>query len=120
MAQRLSLDTEPYAESWSLVKLLDGFAFDRKIRDTGWTFFFMAAETKVMFFGTLGADKIRNAVKRILGKVEQQHFNGLQVTGIVAKRFLGFPFTIVTAHSRHAQASCRLDSPEQREASQQA
>jgi hypothetical protein len=61
----------------------------------------MAGEAKAMFFGAIGATKIQSALKRILGKVRQQHFNCLEVTGIVAKRFLGMPCAIVSAHSRH-------------------
>src|SRR5215472_10735000 len=86
---------------------LDG-ALDRKIRASGWNFFFMAAEEKAMFFGAPGVQKIQDALKRILGKVEQQHFNSLEVTGIVGRRFLGVPYTIVSAHARHAQQSCYL------------
>jgi len=56
-------------------------------------------------------------MKRILRKVAQEHFNGLEVTGIVAKRFLGVPYTIVSAHSRHVQQSCYLDSIETRKTS---
>ena len=104
----LGLESEPYLGNWNLIKVLDGFALDRKIRTSGWNFFFMAAEEKAMFFGAPGARKIQNALKRILGKVEQQHFNSLEVTGIVARRFLGVPYTIVSAHARHAQQSCYL------------
>ena len=104
----LSLESEPYSGNWNLVKVLDGFALDRKIRASGWNFFFMAAEEKAMFFGAPGAEKIQNALKRILVKVRQQHFNSLEVTGIVARRFLGVPYTIVSAHARHAQQSCYL------------
>jgi len=109
MARVLGLESEPYSGNWSVVKAFDSFALDRKIHAAGWNFFFMAAEVKVMFFGALGAKKIQNALKRILGKVRQQHFNGLEVTGIVAKRFLGLPYAIVSAHSRHIQQSCCLD-----------
>ena len=116
--QLLGLETEPYSGNWSLVKVLDGFALDRKIHAAGWNFFFMAAEVKTMFFGAIGATKIQNALKRILGKVKQQHFNGLEVTGIVAKRFLGMPYAIVSAHPRHVQQSCYLDSTEARQTSQ--
>src|SRR5436190_20164584 len=112
------LESEPCSESWSIVRLLDGFALDRKIHAAGWNFFFMAAEVKVMFFGAVGAKKIQNALMRILGKVKQQHFNGLEVTGIVAKRFLGVPYTVVSAHSRHIQQSCYLDSTKARRTSQ--
>jgi hypothetical protein len=118
MAQVLGLESEPYSGNWSLVKALDGFALDRKIHAAGWDFFFMAAEVKVMFFGAIGAKKIQNALKRILGKVRQEHFNGLEVTGIVAKRFLGVPYAIVSAHSRHIQQSCYLNSAEARRTSQ--
>jgi hypothetical protein len=69
MSQLLGLESEPYSGNWRLVKVLDGFALDRKIRASGWNFFFMATEVKAMFFGTLEAKKIQNALKRILGKV---------------------------------------------------
>ena len=118
MTQLLGLESEPCSGNWSLVKALDSFALDRKIHAAGWNFFFMAAEVKVMFFGALGAKKIQGALKRILGKVKGQDFNCLEVTGIVAKRFLGVPYAIVSAHSRHVQQSCCLDSTESRRTSQ--
>ena len=118
MTQVLKLESEPYCGDWSVVKHFNGFTLDRKIRAAGWNFFFMAAEMKVMFFGTLGAQRIQNALKRILAKVRHQNFNALEVTGIVAKRFLGVPYATVSAHSRHIQQSCYLDSAEQRRASQ--
>ena len=114
MVEALELESEPYSGHWSLIKVLDGFALDHKIRAAGWNFFFMAAEVRAMFFGAIGAEKMRNALRRILGKVRQEHFNALEVTGIVAKRFLGIPYTVVMAHSRHVQRSCSLDSTEAR------
>lgn len=119
MNQLLGTESEPCSGEWSLLKVLDGFALDRKIHAAGWNFFFMAAEVKGMFVGALGAAKIQNALQRILGKVKQQPFNGLEITGIVARRFLGVPYGVVTAHSRHVQRSCCLDSAESRQASQQ-
>src|ERR1700747_602622 len=114
ITQLLGLESEPYSGNWSVVKTPDGFALDRKIHAAGWNFFFMAAEVKVMFFGALGTKKIQNALKRILAKVRPQNFNGLEVTGIVAKRFLGVPYATVSAHTRHIQQSCCLDSAEAR------
>ena len=58
---------------------MDAFTLDRKIHGAGWNFFFMAAEIKAMFFGSLTAAKVQSALKRILAKVKQQHFNGLQL-----------------------------------------
>jgi len=114
VAQVLGLESEPCSGNWSLLKVLDGFALDRKIHAAGWNFFFMAGEVKVILFGALGAKKIQKALKRILGKVRQQHFNGLEVTGIIAHRFLGVPYVTVSAHSRHMQQSCYLDGAEAR------
>jgi len=114
----LGLDSEPCSGKWSAVRGLDGFALDRKIHAAGWNFFFMAAEVKVTFFGALGRANIQNALQRILAKVRPQSFNCLEITGIVAKRFLGVPYATLSAHSRHIQASCYLDDAVQRQASQ--
>src|SRR5580700_8776206 len=117
MTQLFQRESEPFSGNWSLVKTLDGVSVDRKIRARGWNFFFMAAEVKVMFFGVVGTAKIKTALRRILTKVKRQHFNGLEVTGIFASHFLGLPYVIVSAHSRHMQHGCHLDSSEARQAS---
>jgi hypothetical protein len=117
MTQLLQLESEPCSGNWSLVKTFDGVSLDRKILAAGWNFFFMAAEVKVMFFGVPGAAKIQNALRRILAKVKPQHFNGLEVTEIVSSHFLGVPYVTVSAHSRHMQQGCYLDSSEVRQAS---
>jgi hypothetical protein len=71
-----------------------------------------------MFLGSLGAVKIQNALQRILKKVKEQHFNGLEVTEIVSRRFLGVPYVTICAHSRHMQQSCYLDTVEVRQTNQ--
>jgi len=118
VTQLFHLESEPCSGSWSLIKALDGASVDGKIRAAGWNFFFMAAEVKVMFFGAVGTTKIANALQRILAKVKQHHFNGLEITGIVASRFLGVPYVTVSAHSRHMQQGCHLASSAERQASQ--
>jgi hypothetical protein len=118
MPELIGLEIEPYSGNWNLVRTLDAFALDRKIRGAGWNFFFMAAEVKGMFFGALGTKKIQNALHRIFRKVRQQPFNALEITGIVLKRFLGVPYTIVSAHSRHIQQSCYLNEEKGRWTSQ--
>jgi hypothetical protein len=120
MTQLAGLESEPCSAGWSLLKVLDGSALDRKIHAAGWNFFFMAAEVKTMFFGSLRASKVQSALKRILAKVKQQHFNAFEVTAIVARHFLGVPYVTVSAHSRHLQHSSNLDSAEIRQTSQDA
>ena len=116
--QLIGFETEPGLGEWSMVKAPDAFTLDRKIHAAGWNFFFMAAEVNAMFLGSLRAAKVRSALKRILAKVKKQHFNSLEVTAIVARHFLGVPYVIVSAHSRHMQHSCNLDSAEIRQTSQ--
>ena len=114
MARLFPFESEPCSGTWNLVKALDGISLDRTIHAAGWNFFFMAAEVKARFFGVLGAAKIQSALRRILGKVKQQQFNSLEVTGIVAGHFLGVPYVTVSAYSRHIQQSCYLDGIESR------
>jgi hypothetical protein len=71
-----------------------------------------------MFFGAIGAKNIQNAIKRMLEKLKPMNFNCLEVTSIVAKRFLGVPYAVVLAHSRHIQQSCYLDGADERRTSQ--
>ncbi|MGC2447469.1 MAG: hypothetical protein WA477_07490, partial [Candidatus Sulfotelmatobacter sp.] len=110
MKKLLGLESEPYSGQWTLLKALDVSDLDRRIHAAGWNFFFIATEVKVMFLGSLGAAKVQNALKRILEKVKQQHFNGLEVTEIVTRHFLGVPYVTVSAHSRHMQQGCCLDT----------
>lgn len=112
--QVFGLENEPYSGQWSVVKGLDGFGLDRKIRAAGWNFFFLASEMRAMFLGAPGTTKINHAVNRILCEVNKQHFNGLQVTRIVTKSFLGVPYVTVSAHPRHVQQNCYLDGAEAR------
>jgi len=73
----------------------------------------MAAEVKTMFFGALGAKKIENALKRILrSKAATLQWPGSDED--CGEAFLGVPYTVVSAHSRHIQQSCYLDGDETR------
>lgn len=117
ITQLLELKTEPYSENWNFVRDLDSCALDRKIHATGWNFFYLAAEVKVMFWGVAAEKRIHKAIRKILIKVHPQSFNGLEITAIVSKHFLGMPYTIVSAHARHVQQSSSLSSAEQRSAS---
>jgi len=118
ITQFFGLEIEPYTGGWSVLRGIDGVALHRKIHAAGWNFFFMAGEMKVTFFGSLDTTKIRHAVRRILQKAKPQSFNCLEVTSIVAKRFLGMSYATVSAHSRHIQQSCYLDGGALRRAAQ--
>ncbi len=118
MKQRLGLESEPCTGEWNRLTVMDGFTLDRKIHAAGWNFFFLAADVKVMFFGALGAAKIQDAVSRILAKVKPLHFNGLEITEIVARRFLGVALRNGHRAFPAYATECNLDSHESRQTSQ--
>jgi hypothetical protein len=104
----LRFESEPCATGWRLVKNLDGGGLGRKIHEAGWTFFCLAGEIKATVFGFNRQRTARRAVKRILANLKSDEFNGLEITQVVTKRFLGLPYASVSAHLRHIQESAFL------------
>jgi hypothetical protein len=103
----LRLESEPYSNGWRLVKDLDGYGLDRKIREVGWTFFYLA-QTKATVFGFDTDKAMRRTVDRILARLKWEQFNTLEITQVATKRFLGLRYVTVSAHQRHIQESIFL------------
>ena len=104
----LQFESEPYSKAWRLVKNLDGYGLDRKIRQAGWTFFYMAVEMKASVLGFGGEKALRRAVNRVLANLKSETSNCLAITQVAAKRFLGLTYVTVSAHPRHIQESMFL------------
>ncbi len=99
----LQIESEPCATGWRIVKNIDASALGRKIHEAGWSFFCVAGEVKGTILGIDGQVAVRRAVKRILANLKLERFNGLEITQVEVKRFLGLPYARVCAHSRHIQ-----------------
>ena len=108
LPESLRFESEPYSKGWRLVKNLDGYGLDRKIREAGWTFFFIAGEIEASVFGFDVERTTHRAIKRVLANLKSEKFNSLEITQVAAKRFLGLPYVTVSAHSRHIQESMVL------------
>jgi hypothetical protein len=108
LPDELRFESEPCATGWRLVQNLDGHGLGQKIHEAGWSFFYLAGEIKATIFGFDGQKAVRRAVKRILANLKSDKFNGLEITQVEAKRFLGFPYASVCAHSRHIQENIFL------------
>ena len=108
LPESLRFESEPCSDGWRAVKNLDGCGLDRKIREAGWTFFYMAGKIRVSVFGFDGEKALRRAVNRLLANLKSEKFNCLEITQVAAKRFLGLPYVTVSAHRRHIQESILL------------
>jgi hypothetical protein len=104
----LSIESEAFLPGWRVVGNLDRNVLARKIEGANWNFFYLVGETRATVLGRNRLGTLRRAVKRVLAKQEGQRFNSLELTKVVAKRFLGIPFMSVTAHSRHIQEGIAL------------
>jgi hypothetical protein len=104
----LRLESEPYSKGWRLVENLDSRGLDRKIREAGWTFFFMAGGANATAVGSDLEKTTRRAVKRVLASMTSDGFNCLEIAQVGVKRFLGLPYVNVSAHPRHIQQSMFL------------
>ncbi|MGB7729196.1 MAG: hypothetical protein WBL50_14280 [Candidatus Acidiferrum sp.] len=104
----LSVDTEPAFSGWKAIRNLDGYELGRAIHKANWSFFYLAGEIRAIAFGHKGQKTRLQAVKRIVGKLKGKQFNCLEITSVVQKNFLGFPFVSVSLNSRHIQESVYL------------
>jgi hypothetical protein len=110
----LGIESEPYSGSWRSLGVLESSSLDRKVRAAGWSLFFMAGELRAMVPAWGGQSTLRAGVKRLLAQTRLHHFNCLEVTHVLKKRFLGIPYVSIAAHSRHIQDGCQIQSIEQR------
>jgi hypothetical protein len=104
----LAIETEVVFPGWRAVRNLNGHELGRKIQQANWNFFCLAGAIRTIVFGGDGQTPVHQAVSQILAKLNGKPFNSLEITGVVAKRFLGIPFLSVTANSRHIQESLYL------------
>jgi len=112
--QPLGIESESYAGSWRSLGVLESSGLDRKVRDAGWKLFFMANELRAAVPAWGGQKTLGRGVKRLLAQTRAQHFNCIELTHIVRKRFLGIPYVSIAAHSRHIQPGSQIQSVEQR------
>jgi hypothetical protein len=99
----LLLESEPYVYGWRLVKNVDSNGLDQIISQAGWKFFYIAGVVETNAFGSDEKKTTRKAIKQILENLKSKNFNCLEIARVAAKRSLGLPYVIVSAHSRHIQ-----------------
>lgn len=111
LPESLRIKSETYSKGWRLITELDACDLDRKVREAGWTLFFMAGEMKASVFGSDSEGSARRVVKKLLSKSDG--FNCLEIAQVAGKRFLGLPCVTASGHARHVQQSMFLVGPMQ-------
>ena len=96
-------ETEQFSPGWRSVKGLDGSPIGRKKLEAGWTFFYLAGESRASAFGVEGQKTARRAIRKILAGLKSEKCNSVEVTSVVCKAFLGMPYTTVSFHLRNLQ-----------------
>jgi hypothetical protein len=106
MPESVRIESEPGVPGWKLVSDLDGYAFDRMIRNAGWNFFCLAGDIKATVFGIDEQQMVRRAIERILANPRSENFNSLEITRVTSTGSVRFPlvhYVTVSAQSRHIQ-----------------
>jgi len=104
----VSVESDTLLPGWKLVRNLNGYGLARIIVKANWNFFYLAGEIRAIALGRGGSAAFRRALKRIVVRREGQNYNSLEITRVVAKRFLGIPFLSIAANSRHIQKGMGL------------
>jgi hypothetical protein len=112
LPESIQFASESYSELWRTATDLDGYELDRKLRNAGWNFFFLAGEVKGSALGSDVQETARMAIARLSARLPSHQFNCLQLTRVALKHFLGFPYVTVSAHWRHIQNSMFLFQPD--------
>jgi hypothetical protein len=99
----MAIESEPFLPGWRVVKNLDGYSLNRKIKEANWNFVHLSGEYKARVVGRAYAGTLRKGVTRILTELRGRRFNSLEITAVVIKRFVGLAFLSISANRRHIQ-----------------
>lgn len=109
LPQSFQLETELDPSAWipsawmPVRSSLNSCELENELATTGWTFFYMAGEVRATAFGLDRQKAVRTALKRLIASVRLQKCNCLEIDEVAMHAFLGMPYVIVSAHSRHIQ-----------------
>ena len=99
----LSTESEAFLPGWRLIKDLDGYGLDHKIREAGWPSPCLTGETRATVSGIDEEKMVRTAIMEILARLKSEKFNSLEisrVSSVASKRFLKVRYVTVSAQSR--------------------
>ena len=114
----LRIETESYSKCWRRLKGTNSLELSDNIHAAGWNYFFCASQIKATYIGWRPGKSADRAFARILREVGKLSLNSVEITEISRRRFLGIPYTAISAHGRHIQQSRLLQAESERRRSQ--
>ena len=99
----LRVEGEPFAYRWRLVKNLDGYGLDRKIREMGWSLIRMTGEVKALALGFDEQKTACKARKQGLARLQSFQFNCLEIGQARLTNFAGVYHARMLICPRHIQ-----------------
>jgi hypothetical protein len=109
--ESLVVATEHYLAGWSSILGSTSAQLGKEIENAGWTFFYMAGEIRASGFGFDDQSRTARAIAHVVNAVRRENCNGLEITQMRRRSFLGLPYTSLVAHARHIQESRSFCDP---------
>jgi hypothetical protein len=99
----IEFKTQPIVPGWHVVRDSSSADLDRAITKAGWHFFYLAEELEESALGRSPAAALTKAVQKLATKMERDHRNALEITGVRLRPLLGLCYARLRAHPRHVK-----------------
>lgn len=99
----LVIQPDTFLPGWQVVKNADNYALLQSMRETNWSFLRLRGGKEIRLMGYSRREILRKGVAQMLTELRSRRFNSMEVTVLVAKRFLGVTFLNISVNLRHFQ-----------------
>lgn len=98
-------DSELFMPGWRIIKNLDGYALQQKMKGSNWSIRHVVGEKKARVMGRTTQETLLRGIKLILTELRGRRFNALEVTVVTVRRFLGVTYLSISANLKHFESA---------------